>query len=89
MADEFEPKEVIDNYKEHSLHENYDPQCSECYKEEHPPCVLCGGSGMLEVEEAVYPNEPHRAFLGSRVCDCQIKEEDDFSDSSLGEQYYD
>lgn len=39
-------------------------------------CEMCGGTGEVDCMENVYPNEPHMAMVGSRKCECQIKEEE-------------
>lgn len=52
-------------------------------KEEEEVCETCGGTGEVTTMEAVYPNEPHMAPIGSAPCpDCRSSEPADFSGAS-------
>ena len=35
-------KEILDNYKEHELHNEYDRQCSTCFSERYDKATQCG-----------------------------------------------
>lgn len=46
-------------------------------KVEEKPCEECDGTGRIEVESTVYPNEPHTAYLGDTVpCPLCTKEKE-------------
>jgi len=46
--------------------------------EDDIPCPICGGSGEVTVMEPVYQREPHMAAVGTRPCECQLIEEDEY-----------
>lgn len=39
-------------------------------------CAECLGTGEVTTMEAVYPNEPHQAPIGTKPCICQLKVEE-------------
>jgi len=41
-------------------------------------CEDCGDTGEVSRMEAVYPREPHMANVGSELCHCQQKEDDEY-----------
>ncbi len=43
---------------------------------EEEVCEHCGGTGEVSVTESVYPGEPHMAMVGTRTCECSIREEE-------------
>lgn len=47
-------------------------------EEDSGVCPICGGSGEVSIMEAVYPGEPHMAYIGTRQCECQLIEEDQY-----------
>ncbi len=53
--------------------------CPKCKKicEIEEVCAWCLGTGEVVTSEQVYPNEPHMADIGTRVCSCQEQDEDD------------
>lgn len=77
--------EAIEDYKDNPR-DHHDPieiyTCSKCKKEceVEDVCYFCLGTGETTEMEQVYPNEPHMAPIGTRKCDCQIKEKDDYDD---------
>lgn len=77
--------EAIEDFKENPR-DHHDPieiyTCSKCKKEcdVEDVCEYCLGTGETTEMERVYPNEPHMAPIGTRKCECQIRENDDYDD---------
>lgn len=46
--------------------------------EDEAVCVFCLGTGEVTVVEPVYAGEPHMASVGTRKCECQLIEEDEY-----------
>lgn len=44
-----------------------------CEGEVEEVCAYCLGEGMVAVDAPVYPNEPHYAPIGERVCICKLQ----------------
>ena len=54
-------------------------ECSKCHNWHtkggvEEVCAHCLGTGEVSSMEQVYPNEPHRADIGTQKCVCQIEE---------------
>lgn len=59
--------------------------CSDCKEHCSPDiCDECGGKNGnhedISTMEAVYPNEPHMADIGSRPCPNSLRDPDDYDD---------
>lgn len=40
-------------------------------------CGKCHDTGEVDTMESIYPGEPHMGPVGSRPCDCRIKEDEE------------
>jgi DnaJ-class molecular chaperone len=76
--------EIKDTYLEHSYHNEFNKDCSECFKEENADkerqevCETCGGTGEVSCMESVYAGEPYMASVGIERCpDCNMPDYDD------------
>lgn len=51
-------------------------------------CRTCNGTGKVDEMEAVYPNEPHMAYLGktSPCPDCQPMDDSDMTGATEGDR---
>lgn len=62
-------KEKLDGY--------YTPRFNKKVKYE---CEDCQDTGEVSCIDYVYNGEPHMADVGTRLCHCQVRDEDDYDD---------
>lgn len=63
LIDRVERGEVLDNYEEHELHDEWDKNCSECYK----LCKVCLGRGYVMKTEWV---DTDSSYDKMERCEC-------------------
>jgi hypothetical protein len=58
-----------------------------CEDEKKYDCETCQDTGEVDTMEAVYPNEPHMAPIGTGRCpDCTGEDDADFSGATDGDR---